>query len=90
MNLEMKIEQAVDKLNNLVNNFDKAKSDKMNVSIHQLRRIINELEMMKSNMNPKKFYPGFGHMIVDSWSPHEEEELSNELLQIKNAYNKLK
>ncbi|MBU4405658.1 MAG: hypothetical protein L6428_10490 [Candidatus Aminicenantes bacterium] len=89
MNLEMRIVQALDKLNNLIKNFDKAKADKMNLSISQLKKIINDLERMKSNMNPKDFYPTYGHMIIDSWNPEEEIELSDELLKIKNAYNKI-
>jgi hypothetical protein len=90
MNLELKIEQAIEEFNKLINNFDKSKSDKMNISITQVERIIHELAQMKISMDPKTFFPSYGHMIIDSWDPDEESKLRDELILIEHAYKKIK
>ena len=59
-----------------------------NGTISQLENMLNELNKMKSNMNPKMFTPYYPKAIVDSWDFNSE--LAKKLLDIADEYSKLK
>ena len=89
MKLELRIDKILNELNNLIKNIDEIKLDKMNMTIHQFKKIVYELEQMKKYLSPKEFRPSYVHIIIDSWDFKEEKELHDELLKIESDYTKI-
>lgn len=82
------IEQINNVLPIIENTIEKAKNGMLDgVNENQLLVIERELDEMIKCLNPKKYMPGFGHAIADSWD--SDLELGKELLNIIARYKKL-
>jgi hypothetical protein len=79
------IEQAISEVEDEIQLHKKGVGNNGNES--QLKRIKEELKIMKDTLNPQKYIPGYSRAIVDSWDL--DSKLGLKLLEVVNKYKKL-
>lgn len=87
---ELLIDTSIDKIKSLSTELGQSELSEMNITIHQLEKIIYELTIMKKIINSKEFTPSYARIIIDSWNYDIENELYNNLLKIEEMYFKVK